>query len=150
MVQNAGGRSSDDELPTSPAIEVVPLRSDHREGRNLDPLPNWPRHMQLKPVEDHAIKVWFAGRYLTSMVYEAADGILQFPPLPYDEHVCVLHGRAILTTAHGRRHEFAAGDVFVVPSGWSGTWEFRDGYRELVTFEAASVDAAMRDWFPES
>lgn len=124
------------------------LSEEISQGRGLEPLAPWPEHLQQQRVGRHAIKTWFRGEQLTSIVYEADEGMLRFPPLRYDEHVCLLRGRAVLTTRGGTRHEFKAGDVFVVPKGWTGTWEFHDGYRELITFETKTIDAVMLEWFP--
>jgi uncharacterized cupin superfamily protein len=43
----------------------------------------------------------------------------------YTEHeFCyLLEGRVRLTADDGSALEFRAGDAFVVPAGWSGTWE---------------------------
>ena len=43
----------------------------------------------------------------------------------YIEHeLCVLfEGRVRIESVGGERHEFRAGDAFVVPAGFEGTWE---------------------------
>lgn len=43
----------------------------------------------------------------------------------YTEHeLCVLiEGRVRIESAGGERHELKAGDAFVVPAGFEGTWE---------------------------
>jgi uncharacterized cupin superfamily protein len=43
----------------------------------------------------------------------------------YTEHeLCVLiEGRVRIESAGGERNEFKAGDAFVVPAGFEGTWE---------------------------
>lgn len=130
---------------------LQPARLDkaYIEGRGLEQLAPWPKAMQLKQVASHRYKTLYAGEKLTVMVYEADDGVLQFTDLPYDEHVHLLSGTAILTSQDGRRHVFKAGDDFVAPKGWTGTWELRDGYRELITFETQSLNYAMKEWFGE-
>jgi uncharacterized cupin superfamily protein len=56
-------------------------------------------------------------------------GIWQSSPgkwkITYIEHeFCViLSGRAVLTNEAGARIEVAAGDAFVIPAGFKGTWE---------------------------
>jgi hypothetical protein len=51
---------------------------------------------------------------------------------PHEEEFCVLlQGRARLTGDDGRVLEFAAGDAFVVPGGFSGTWENLTRVRKL-------------------
>jgi len=90
---------------------------------------------------------WYVGVELTSMIYEASDGVIRLTDLPYDEHARLLKGTAILTSVDGKVHEFRAGDTFVVPKGWNGTWEFKDGYREEITFETESLNQAMKTFF---
>ena len=51
----------------------------------------------------------------------------------YTEHeFChLVEGRVALTTDSGHRAEFAAGDTFVVPAGFSGIWEVIEDCRKL-------------------
>jgi uncharacterized cupin superfamily protein len=43
----------------------------------------------------------------------------------------LLEGRVALTSQGGRRWEFAAGESFVVPAGFIGTWEVIEDCRKL-------------------
>jgi len=120
----------------------------YASGKELEALTApWPKSMLIEPIKSHRLRTWYQGEKLTVMVYEADNGKIQFTNLPYDEHVHLLHGRAILKSLDGTRHEFVAGDEFVAPKGWTGTWELRDGYRELITFETQSINYAMQAWF---
>jgi uncharacterized protein len=51
----------------------------------------------------------------------------------YSEHeFChLLAGHVVITSAAGERSEFAAGDSFVVPAGFAGTWEVIAECRKL-------------------
>jgi uncharacterized cupin superfamily protein len=51
----------------------------------------------------------------------------------YSEHeFChLLAGRVVITSDTGERSEFAAGDSFVVPAGFAGTWEVISECRKL-------------------
>ncbi len=40
-----------------------------------------------------------------------------------NEFCCLSAGRVVLENEQGRRWEFSAGDGFVVPAGFEGTWE---------------------------
>ena len=40
-----------------------------------------------------------------------------------DEFCYIIEGTAVLTDADGRAETLRAGDAFVVPAGFSGTWE---------------------------
>src|SRR5450432_1335402 len=50
----------------------------------------------------------------------------------YSEHeFChLLAGRVVITSDAGERMEFGAGDSFVVPAGFAGTWEVIDTCRK--------------------
>jgi uncharacterized cupin superfamily protein len=39
------------------------------------------------------------------------------------EFCCLTRGRVVLENGEGQRWEFGAGDAFVVPAGFAGTWE---------------------------
>jgi uncharacterized protein len=61
----------------------------------------------------------------------------------YTEHeFChLLEGRVVITSDAGERHEFSRGDTFVMPAGFSGTWEVIEECRKLYAiFEARSVN----------
>ena len=53
-------------------------------------------------------------------------------PTDVDEFVTVLSGKLILTEPNGTAHEFYPGESFVLPIGYTGTWEMQGNYRELV------------------
>jgi uncharacterized protein len=58
----------------------------------------------------------------------------------YTEHeFChLLEGRVRLVAADGRALEFHAGDTWVIPAGWRGTWETLDPARKhYVIYEAS-------------
>jgi len=129
------------------SLQPVRLNPELLEGKNLEPLEPWPAKMQLRPVDTHRVVTWYIGEKLTSMIYDADDGLLQFTDLPYDEFVQILSGTATLTSVDGERHVFKKGDYFVAPKGWTGTWELKDKYRELITFETKSLEYAMSTWF---
>jgi uncharacterized cupin superfamily protein len=141
-----GGTGAEAGLPAG-VLQPVRLPPAFLQGEGLAPLAPWPQHMQLRPIASHRLVQWYAGEKISSMIYDADDGLLEFIDLPYDEQVTVLNGEAVLTSQDGERHVFVKGDVFVAPKGWTGTWELRDGYRELITFETGSLAYAMQKWF---
>ncbi|HTT01687.1 MAG TPA: cupin domain-containing protein [Steroidobacteraceae bacterium] len=58
----------------------------------------------------------------------------------YTEHeLChLLAGRILIVAATGERYELAAGDTFVIPAGFVGTWEVLEDCRKLYAiFERA-------------
>jgi len=118
-----------DALTIEKPPQPVSLDKAYAEGRGLDLREPWPKEMQVKPIATHLAKTWFSGKELTAQVHEVSDGMLQYSHFPKDEYSCVLKGSAILTSSNGDRNVFEPGDVFVVPKGWSGTWEMTGGFR---------------------
>ena len=58
----------------------------------------------------------------------------------YTEHeLCVMtSGRVVIESAAGERYAFGPGDAFVVPAGFTGTWEVvEDCSKIYAIFEAA-------------
>jgi hypothetical protein len=54
-----------------------------------------------------------------------------------NEFCGILSGRVILTSADGTAQEFKAGDAFVIPAGFAGTWETLEPVRKwYAIFEA--------------
>ncbi len=54
-----------------------------------------------------------------------------------NEFCGILSGRVILTNADGESQEFKAGDAFVIPAGFAGTWETIEPVRKwYAIFEA--------------
>lgn len=60
----------------------------------------------------------------------------------YSEHeFChLLEGRVILSSDDGQRWEFAAGDAWVIPAGFSGTWETVEPARKRYAIFEARTD----------
>lgn len=131
-------------------LHPVRLGSGEQLAVAMVPSPPWPAEMLPRPMKSHRVVVWYTGEDLTAMVYESDDGTVEFTNLPYDEQVTVLSGQARLTSADGQTGLFVAGDTFVAPKGWSGTWDMSGGYRELITFHTASIDNASKMWWPEA
>ena len=74
-------------------------------------------------------------------VYEAAPGKFQIVA-PYDEFIHILDGELILVAEDGERFEYKAGNWVMLPKGWTGTWENRGNYRELIAAERKSWEAS--------
>ncbi len=83
------------------------------------------------------------GDQLIVEIYEDDPTTLRFDePFLFDEFVTVLSGKLILTGADGLSQEFVAGDSFVVPTGFTGTWKMLGNYRELVVVERQAYEEA--------
>jgi uncharacterized protein len=48
-----------------------------------------------------------------------------------DEFCAILSGKVVLTSEDGIAESFAAGDAFVIPAGFKGTWETIEPVRKL-------------------
>ena len=115
-------------------ISPVRLDQDLVSGVGLDEVP-W--------FDDSVKAKWnflFTGKELSVSVFESAlkDGSERLTTnsrvkdYPWDQFVVVLSGKSVLTDSAGIAQTFNAGDYFVVPKGFSGTWESFGVYRELI------------------
>jgi uncharacterized cupin superfamily protein len=101
-------------------------------------LPVEPQHSvpdpQRRLAGDPQLTVWNHYSEGTAQFYA---GVWQATPgrwvVRYSEHeFChLLAGRVVITSDAGERMEFAAGDSFVVPAGFAGTWEVTEECRKL-------------------
>ena len=65
-------------------------------------------------------------------VWACTPGSWELVERPDTESIRMLAGRARLTNAaNGSSVELAAGDVLVLPTGWSGRWEILEDVRKL-------------------
>lgn len=76
----------------------------------------------------------FEGKELAVSIFESTPATTDHRtrPTDVDEFVYVLSGKLILTEPNGTAHEFLPGQSFVLPVGYTGTWEMQGNYRELV------------------
>ena len=89
----------------------------------------------------------FTGKELSVSVFESAlkEGSARkssnnrVTDYPWDQFVVVLSGKSVLTDANGNAQSFVAGDYFVVPKGFNGTWESFGVYRELIVILEEAV-----------
>ena len=63
-------------------------------------------------------------------VWECTPGGWPIENRPDSETVRILSGRARLTDAGGSSVELSAGDVLVLPKGWSGRWDILETVRK--------------------
>lgn len=80
------------------------------------------------------VKVWNhyadgSNRFFAG-VWSATKGVWR---VRYTEHeFChLVEGRVAITSLDGERVELAAGDSFVIPAGFAGTWEVLEDCRKL-------------------
>jgi len=125
------------------AKKKSPMRvdGDANKTATLEPYEPWPKAIRAEPGK-HAMKELFGGEF-SVYVYETEPGLLEFEEFPFDEFVQILSGTAVITDASGTSQTFNAGDSFIVPKGFSGTWEAQGEYREMFIMETESMNAGF-------
>lgn len=116
------------------ATSPVRMDPDKLAGLDLTPIPNDGFVDILVEGElEFEIARLFDGEELTVVVIESTPAKTDHRNRPhtYDEFVLVLNGKLVLTEPDGTVHEFTPGESFVVPKGYTGTWEQFGDYREL-------------------
>lgn len=74
--------------------------------------------------------------------WEGEPGWVAFDEWPYHEVCVVLSGRVAIEDETGARAEFGAGEAFVVPAGFRGTWHTVESTRKIfvgITPQGASA-----------
>ena len=79
------------------------------------------------------VATMFRGEDLRVSIFESTPAKTDHRTRPTegDEFVTIVSGKLILTEPDGTAHEFVAGDSFVLPAGYTGTWEMQGDYREI-------------------
>ena len=123
-------------------LEVLPLSVDALREETLEVLPPWPEGVVLAGVNEHAQKVLHEGEVVAALYGADAARLNVSEPFPYDEYVLVLRGEVILTSEDGSSQTFGTGDGFLVPKGWTGTWDMPEQYLEKIIVETTAWSAA--------
>ena len=122
-------------------VDVLPLNSAGLREMALESIPPWPEEMVLSGTNRHWQKVLHEGEFIVAL-YEAMPAVIDIPePYPYDEYVRVLEGSVVLTSSGGERQSYEVGDTFLVPVGWTGTWEMPTRFRELIIVDRKGWEA---------
>ena len=122
-------------------VEVLSLNTKDLGDMALESIPPWPEEMVLSGTNQHWQKVLHEGEFVVAL-YEAMPAVIDISePYPYDEYVRVLEGSVVLTSSGGERQIYEAGDAFLVPVGWTGTWEMPTRFRELIIIDRKGWEA---------
>ncbi len=122
-------------------VEVLSLNTKDLQETALESIPAWPEEMVLSGTNQHWQKVLHEGEFVVAL-YEAMPAVIDISePYPYDEYVRVLEGSVVLTSSQGERQSYEAGDAFLVPVGWTGTWEMPTRFRELIIIDRKGWEA---------
>ena len=65
-------------------------------------------------------------------VWEASLGKLILENFPFTEYVLMISGKVVVTDIKGNAKTFKAGDTFVIPKGWSGTWNVLERMKKQI------------------
>ncbi|MGB0507664.1 MAG: cupin domain-containing protein [Pikeienuella sp.] len=65
-------------------------------------------------------------------VWEAGEGLLNLHEFPFTEYVLMISGSVIVTELDGTAMMFSAGDTFVIPKGWSGSWDVQERMKKQI------------------
>ena len=121
--------------------DVLSLNTSTLQEMALERIPPWPDEMVLSGTNQHWQKVLHKGEVVVAL-YEAMPAVIDISePYPYDEYVRVLEGSVVLTSSEGERQSYEAGDAFLVPVGWTGTWEMPTRFRELIIIDRKGWEA---------
>ena len=83
-----------------------------------------------------AIEYRSEDRKLTVGIWQSEPGTLKTDGYPVDEYCLVLEGHLVIDNRGGSHAEFDAGDSFVIPKGWAGTWKMTKRFKkQYVAFE---------------
>jgi uncharacterized cupin superfamily protein len=122
-------------------VNVLSLNTEDLREMALESIPPWPDEMVLSGTNQHWQKVLHEGEFVVAL-YEAMPAVIDISePYPYDEYVRVLEGSVVLTSSQGERQSYEAGDAFLVPVGWTGTWEMPTRFRELIIIDRKGWEA---------
>ena len=120
------------------APELIPLYPEAVKKESLAEIPPFPEDERAGP-QSNWMTVLHSGE-VTVAVYESTPVLIEIKePLPYDEYVHVLEGEVTLTDLDGNENTFKAGENFLVPKGFLGTWNMTTHYREMVVVETNAM-----------
>jgi len=131
-----------------PFRRTVPVASPSGRVKNHDFPATPPR---LKPYRPESARVLSGDPAQTvQFVYQSADGcfsagIWTCEPgcwridFVQDEFIHLLEGVVVVTDATGEARTYRAGDAFVSPAGFSGTWDVRERVRKYFTLSGEAA-----------
>jgi uncharacterized cupin superfamily protein len=122
-------------LQTWAAPEVLSLDAEEMREMDLEQIPPFPAEIVLKGKSENWQQVLHQGDFVVAVFEASAADIEVSEPFPYDEFVMVLEGEVILTAVGGEKKTYQAGETFLLPKGWVGTWAMPARYREMVIIE---------------
>jgi uncharacterized cupin superfamily protein len=119
--------------PTADLSAMVAASAAALQG----PLEPWgPRAGADKGDPQTAGLALFEGHGVQVGVWECSPGGWTIVDRVDTESMLLLSGRVLITPADGDPVELGAGDVFVLPKGWSGRWDVLERVRKFYVVSA--------------
>lgn len=82
-------------------------------------------------------------------VWQCTPGIIAMSDWPYDEFCVLLAGRVVITPQDGQAREYRQGDAFVIPKGFTGTWDVQETIRKYYAIQRHGGRAeALKRYIP--
>ncbi|MGD9598235.1 MAG: cupin domain-containing protein [Steroidobacteraceae bacterium] len=129
----------------SPAATPLPWKLDPAilAGHGLSDVPPVPKSVLMSGVSRPRRSVVHLGEDIVVVVYEEQPVklALRGKGMPYNEFIHVLAGSLVLMDENGQAREYHVGDFLMIPQGFTGTWETRGTFRELVIITREAWDA---------
>ncbi len=131
--------------PETPVAAQFPWKLDPAllAGEGLSDVSPVPPSVLLSGISRPRRAVLHLGEDVVIVVYEEQPVklALRGKGMPYNEFIHVLAGTLVLTDSGGQAREFHQGDFLMIPKGFTGTWETRGVFRELVVLTRQVWDA---------
>jgi len=115
--------------PKSRTSDIIRLHSSAKLS-DFTPMTDYLVKGQPAPVE--AVKELYESSPtgLHVGVWAGGPGVLHLVDYPYDEYSVVQEGTLVVTNGSGTVETFHKGDSFVIPKGFTGTWEMKTRLRK--------------------
>ena len=124
---------------TSQNTRAVALPPSGREALTVIER-GWPAGIKVPTERGQILFLSVSGEYACG-VWEGEPGTIPLASYPVDEFCTILAGHVTLVGANGTRQTFERGMSFVVPVGFSGSWEMPQGCKKH--FAAYGTHAAI-------
>lgn len=105
-------------------------------GVGLGEFAAWPDTMILEGTSKHTLSEVFSGEIVIGVYQSETIKLAITEPWPFDEMILILNGELYLHHSEEKiAKKFIAGDIVIVPKGYTGTWKMLGQYRELFVVE---------------
>lgn len=139
-----GAHAAEPPTPVTPSAPVVvAFPPDALGGAGLVAIPPYNKSVTIAGLQKLSVRQLFAGAFFAFVWATEDGGSMRLSDYPFDQFAQVLAGTATLTGADGTVRQFTAGETYVVPKGYSGTWTLTAGYRQLIVLEAKQLQAGI-------